>query len=117
MDRFSTLWDFNTEAEGVVNNPARCGDLDYPRIVKSPLLCIEIRIGPNRTKFGSADTVNSCVVFNIHGIADQRQLTILVRVTLVRPGDIVDLLVGLAFGVKPTLDDLDAIEIGTNRIT
>ena len=38
------------------------------------------------------------------------------RLASLRPGHIIDLLVGLAFGVQPALDDLDAVQVGADGV-
>ena len=92
------------------------GNLEHPRIIERLLRRIEIRIGPDRAQFGGADRIRPVGVGDIDGVADRRQLAVGVRLAVAGPRDVIDLLMRLAVGVHPALDDLDAVEIGADRI-
>jgi hypothetical protein len=78
----------------------------------------KVWIGPHRNQFGITDGVGPSGVGNIGRIADQRQLAVCIRFAGagVAPGHIVDLLLQYAVCVLPAFDDLNTVEIGTDRI-
>ena len=53
---------------------------------------------------------------HVDGVADRRQLAVGARRAVVRPDDVVDLLLARAGGVEPALDDLDAVEVAAERV-
>jgi hypothetical protein len=52
----------------------------------------------------------------VHGVADRGELPVPAGLPVARPGDIVDLLVGLPFGAQPALEDLVAVRVRDDGI-
>src|ERR1700704_4634824 len=103
---------------GIVGGPPRRWDLDDARVVEGAQRRVEVGIGPHRDQLGIADRIGPVGVRYIDRTADRRQLTLRVGLALlsVTPGHVVDLLLQRAALVLPALDDLDAVEIGADRI-
>ena len=100
----------------VMGRPARCGNLDDAAIVRGRLAWVEVRIVPHGDELGRADGIGPARVCHIHCAADGRQLAVAAGLAVAGPGDVVDLFVEPALGVEPALDDLVAVEIGSDRI-
>ena len=111
--RRSTLRDRNAKPERLVRRPARRGNLDHPRVVECLLTRIKVRIGPHGTELGGADRVRPGGILDVHGVAHRGQLAVRPGPPVPGPRNVIDLLVSLTVSAQPSLDDLDAVEIGS----
>lgn len=57
---------------GIECRPAWCWNLNHPRVVKGPLLGIEVGILPNGDKLGGADGIRPAGIGNIHSVTNCR---------------------------------------------
>ena len=118
MDQFDLLRNLCAQANLVIQHPARRRYLDHARIVEGFLLGIEIRIGPDCGEFGSADGVCPVRGFQVNCVADRCfAAAVLAYLAAVRNSYIINVLLGLAFFIQPSLDDLHAVEICADGVT
>src|ERR1700730_10629729 len=108
----------DAEVLGVVGRPPRSRDLNHACIVEGSQGRVEVGIGPHRDQLGVADRIGPGGARHVDRIADRRQLALRIGLALlsVTPGYVVDLLLQSSAFVLPALDDLDAVEIGADRI-
>ena len=117
VDQFRFLRNLRTQANLVIEHPARCRNLKDPGVVEGLYVRIEIGIGPDRDEFRGAYGVGPVRGLQVDGVADRRFTpAVLADLAAVLDCHVVDLLVGLAFLIEPALDDLDAVEVGADGV-
>ncbi len=104
-----------TEAFRVVSGPARRRDLEHAGVVKRPLGGIEVRVFPDGDQLG-APMVLVQVALATSTVLPTEEPCRPRRLAIAAPDDVVDLLVQFALRIEPALDDLDAVEIGADRV-
>jgi hypothetical protein len=116
-DKFRLLGNLGTKANLVVEHPAWSGNLKHPGVVESRFFRIEIRIRPDGSKLGSTDRIGPVGGFFIDRISDRSLADSVFDFTVAGYGNIVDFLMQFAVRIEPTLDHLDSIQIGSDRVT
>ena len=106
----------DAECDGVEQGVTRSRNLDHARVVESALRGIELRVRPHRQQLRIADRVGVPTRLDVDGVADGRQLAVGARGSPVGPGHVEHLLVRQPLLVRPALHDLDAVEVGVDRV-
>ena len=116
MSEHGSVGKIRAKADLIVEDPARRGNLDHTYVVKRLLLRNEVRITPDRQEFTGPNGIRPVRRYNIDGIANRWQLSVSTKCTVIGPRYVVHLLAQFTLGIHPSLDDLDAVQIGANRV-
>jgi hypothetical protein len=103
------------ELLGLDGGPARGRDFQHPGIIESILARVELRIGPHRLELDGTDAVAVARIGDVDRAADRWDLAGKVRLAVIHPRDVENLLEALA-ALGPTFHDLDAVEIARCRV-
>ena len=117
MDQLSLLRNLRAKSYLVVQYPTWCWNFQDPSVVECFYVWVEIRIGPDSRKLRGSDGIGPGCGLQINSITNRRfAAPVLADGAIVRDRYVINALMGFAILIKSTFDNLDTVEIRTNRI-